>query len=87
MLIACMTALDDAIAFARAAERRSDGLFLVAGLLLGTGVVEPQPALHVAGWFDIFLAGGIDTFRRLSALGRAEQHLLYKYKHATNRVF
>lgn len=34
------------------------------------------PTLHVAGWFDIFLSGGVDAFRRLSALGRATQHLL-----------
>jgi putative CocE/NonD family hydrolase len=34
------------------------------------------PTLHIAGWFDIFLAGGIDAFRRLRAIGRAEQHLL-----------
>lgn len=34
------------------------------------------PALHIAGWFDIFLAGGIDAFRRLTALGAPDQRLL-----------
>ncbi len=34
------------------------------------------PALHIAGWFDIFLAGGIDAFQRLRTLARADQHLL-----------
>lgn len=33
------------------------------------------PALHIAGWFDIFLSGGVDAFRRLQALGKRHQHL------------
>lgn len=34
------------------------------------------PALHIAGWFDIFLAGGVDAYRRLTTLGVSDQHLL-----------
>ena len=34
------------------------------------------PALHIAGWFDVFLSGGVDAFRRLTVLGKPDQHLL-----------
>jgi uncharacterized protein len=34
------------------------------------------PALHVAGWYDIFLEGTLDNYRALAAAGNASQSLL-----------
>lgn len=34
------------------------------------------PTLHIAGWFDVFLAGGIEAYQKLTALGAPDQRLL-----------
>ncbi len=34
------------------------------------------PALHIAGWYDVFLAGGIEAWQKLSRLGAPGQQLL-----------
>ena len=34
------------------------------------------PALHVGGWYDVFLAGTLRSYRRLLDRGRAPQHLV-----------
>jgi uncharacterized protein len=34
------------------------------------------PALHVGGWWDVFLAGTVHTYRRLRDRDRAPQHLV-----------
>ena len=33
-------------------------------------------ALHSAGWFDVFLAGGTEAYSKLAALGRSNQHMI-----------
>ena len=56
-------------------HRTRDGFWESAAMALPPEQIR-VPGLHIAGWFDVLLGGTLATYRRLSDLGAAPQHLV-----------
>ncbi len=60
-----------------AIDRRTDADYLaIASAAQGYNALAAYPALHVGGWYDIFLGGTLQNFATLRAAGRSPQKLL-----------
>ena len=61
----------------RAIERRADVAYLdIASAAPGYDGLAQYPAMHIGGWYDIFLGGTLENYQGMRARGQAPQKLL-----------